>query len=180
MCFLPGEAEAVEDELAEMLNLFPFRSTTRGPAVLTSYLLLGSADHAKDGPLLKGLGVTRVINCAEEEVGTAHYHSLRAAGIDCTGFSSSDSKDYDMMPHFQEVLKEVLSERENGGRCLVHCVAGVNRSGFLCIALLCELEGKPLVDAAMHARNTRGRVCTNQSFQKQLLGLAKLRGWRLR
>mmetsp|Transcript_30851 Transcript_30851/g.35718 ORF Transcript_30851/g.35718 Transcript_30851/m.35718 type:complete len:195 (+) Transcript_30851:69-653(+) len=173
------EEALVTQRLSTLLALFPLRPTTNHPAVLTPYLLLGSADHAKNVNLMKQLHVTVVLNCAEGEVGTGHYASLQAVGITCEGFSSSDTREYFMSQHFNDVLGIVRRVKSAGGVCFLHCVAGVNRSGFLAICLLCELEGLPLIQSATHARECRGRVCTNVGFQQQLLDLAVARHWPL-
>lgn len=171
---------SVRDELASLLSLFPLRPTTEGPAQLAPYLFLGSAQHAKDPRTLSALHITDVINCAEEEVGIEHYDALKEAGIQCSGFNSCDSADYLMVQHYPQVLALVSGVKQRCGVCLVHCVAGVNRSGFLAIALLCALEGQSLIQAATWARGQRGRVCTNRGFQQQLLSLAETEGWQLR
>jgi protein-tyrosine phosphatase len=167
------------DRLQDLLSLLPFRPTTEYPALLTPYLYLGSSQHAKNVELLSTLHVTDVINCAESEVGTDHYTSLVAASIRCIGFDSNDRSDYQMLHHFPLVLALVQAIKQNHGVCLLHCLAGVNRSGFLAIALLCSLEGYSLLGAAAWARQQRGRVCTNTGFQRQLIVLAKERRWLL-
>ena len=171
---------SAEDELRSMLSLFPFRPTSEGPAEMTHYLFLGSSAHARDPSLLHKLGITHVINCAENDVGIEHYASLRECSIECSGFNSSDAKEYTMLAHHDDVLAMVTAIKDSHGVCMLHCQAGVNRSGFLMIALLCGLEHMPLLKAAAWARQQRGRVCTNVGFQNQLLQLAKERNWQLR
>lgn len=170
----PSEACLI---LKEMLQLFPIQPTSKVPAFLTPYLYLGSGDHAKDVRLMKSLGIKCVLNCAEAEVGTSHYKTLEADGIRCEGFCSSDVAGYNMRQHLFTALSTVDRVREEGGACFIHCVAGVNRSGFLAIAVLCEREKMSLIDAASYVKSKRGRVCTNVSFQEQLTMLAEEREW---
>lgn len=85
-----------------------------------------------------------------------------------------------MLSHYEEVRNTVIDVKAQKGVCMIHCQAGVNRSGFIAIALLCGLEHQPLLQAAQWARQQRGRVCTNVGFQNQLFLLAKEQGWELK
>ena len=171
---------AAQEILGKMLELFPIRPTSREPAQVTPWLLLGSASHGEDVDLLLRLNISTVINCAEGDVSLKHYQRLRDAGISIIGFSSSDAADYPLLErHLPTVLEIVRSKKEEGQRCLLHCQAGVNRSGALAIACLVEESGLPLVEAAARVNKARGRVCTNKGFQRQLVQEAVRRGWAL-
>ncbi len=175
-----GAAQAALSLLQQLLELFPIHPTSAEPAVVMPHLLLGSAAHGENVDMLKRLGVTRVINCAEGDVPTAHYSKLREAGIDVVGFSSSDSAAYPLMErHLDYVIDIVKASAAEGGRCLIHCQAGVNRSGALAIAALVETSGVSLVEAAKRVKRARGRVCTNQGFQRQLVQEGIRRHWQL-
>jgi hypothetical protein len=198
--------ESAKDALAtlqDLLALFPIHPTRPEPAEVMPCLLLGNSAHGENVELLQKLGVTLVINCAEDHVPRDHYPRLRAAGIDVVGFASMDQANYPLLEkHLDHVLELIRGCVEKGkqqqqqqhgdtagsvaapvgasnGKCFIHCQAGVNRSGALAIAALVEMTGLPLVEAAKRVKAARGRVCTNQGFQLQLVKEGLRRKWRL-
>ena len=69
-----------------------------------------------------------------------------------------------------QVLQHVLAA------CLVHCVAGINRSGFI-VGGLCMLRGqRPVLEVLAELKRVRGTVLLNQAFQLQLLNVARDHG----
>ena len=63
-----------------------------------------------------------------------------------------------------------------GDRCLVHCVAGMNRSGVLAVAYVMGANRWPLLKALRHCLEARGCMLWNDSFQKQLALFAQREG----
>ena len=62
----------------------------------------------------------------------------------------------------------------HGKGVLLHCYAGVNRSGAVAAAYLAHEKAVPLRAAIMQLRETRGTVLTNQHFLKQLVHFCHL------
>lgn len=173
---------SADEALAQMnklLALFPLVPTSDDPAELLPGFFLGSVDHAREVRLLKALGIKCVINCAETETGTDHYKALGDAGIKCVGFSSSDERSYPILDHLPLVRAEIDSALSRGEKCLLHCMAGVNRSGALAIAYITERTKAPLIEVARSAKEKRGRICTNVGFQSQLVKAAVECKWKL-
>ena len=57
---------------------------------------------------------------------------------------------------------------------MVHCQAGINRSGVIVAAIHMLEEQKNVLDVVRHIRRRRGNCFLwNESFQKQLVALAK-------
>jgi len=57
-----------------------------------------------------------------------------------------------------------------GGKVLVHCVMGVNRSGAICVAyMMVDGVGQNLLQAARTAKLRRKIILTNRSFRRQLV-----------
>jgi len=59
---------------------------------------------------------------------------------------------------------------------LVHCQAGVNRSGVLAVAYVMDSQRWPLMRALRHCLEARGPLLWNLTFQRQLLRFARSRG----
>merc|ERR1712166_55515 len=148
-------------------------SLTKQPARLTEYLLLGSLKHAKDRPSLRSLGVTHVINCAPS---TCRRHTGPNYYGDTVKYIEVDADDYTGYPllekHMDSVLAVIEEARAAGGRCFVHCFAGVNRSATLCVAHLVHTERWKLLSAVEHVHDLRPIVLSNADFVMQLVQLA--------
>ena len=59
-----------------------------------------------------------------------------------------------------------------GGRLLVHCAMGVNRSGLVLAAYLVDVKRMPLLEALRHLKAAQGCVLSNRGFRRQLLWFA--------
>merc|ERR1712154_297515 len=89
-----------------------------------------------------------------------------------------DEEDYDMIQnHWDECLQFLRSVKEDdNAKVVVHCVAGINRSGLIATAALIVLERMQLLDAVKLVKSKRGYVLSNGSFRKQLACLAAKEG----
>merc|ERR1719331_3206687 len=61
-------------------------------------------------------------------------------------------------------------------KVLIHCVAGMNRSGVLAVAFVMTMMRWPLLKALRHCLETRGCLLWNESFQEQLVLFAQREG----
>ena len=60
------------------------------------------------------------------------------------------------------------------GKMVIHCQAGINRSGVITAAIYMLEEQMHVLDVVKHIRRRRGNCYLwNVSFQKQLIALAK-------
>ena len=101
---------------------------------------------------------------------------MSAAGISYLEIAGVDSLQYDMAQHAAAASTFMGAAAATGGKCLVHCMAGINRSGFLAIAQVMLAAKRPLLEALETGKAARGVVLLNRSFQLQLLRLASTRG----
>lgn len=83
--------------------------------------------------------------------------------------SIKDSRDANLIDHFDQVADEIEKTREADGRSLVHCVAGVSRSVSLILAYLMKYQDMSLKKAFQHVRSVRPQVRPNTGFFKQLI-----------
>jgi len=175
-------SEAVDDEdaeqafraLRELLKRDTFRvePLSLAPAELLPHLFLGSANQARDLLSLQRLRVTHVINCASASVHTGVEY-YRPMGIEYSEFEAYDSKGYKILQHYYKMAAIADAVAMAKGRLLVHCEAGVNRSGTLCLAYYAAHTGQSLLASARFCKAQRGRICTNPAFQVQIFQFAQ-------
>ncbi|XP_037537055.1 dual specificity protein phosphatase 18 [Nematolebias whitei] len=137
---------------------------------ITDHLYLSNKRAANDSSLLKGNGITCVINVTEHK-GSA------PPGTEYVHLPVSDTPLAPLREHFGEVADQIRSTAEGGGRVLVHCNAGVSRSAALCMAYLMKHRGVTLLEAHGWVRGCRPLVRPNPGFWRQLVQYeAELRG----
>ena len=89
-------------------------------------------------------------------------------------FDAEDA-DYDMMQHFDIAFDVIEDARKSGGRALIHCIMGVNRSGALAVAYTMVHQQCGPITAAVYVREKRGLLLSNEDFQDQLIEFARQR-----
>ena len=94
--------------------------------------------------------------------------------LDC-----QDDDTFQIVDVFEEAFKCLDAVDDVGGKVLLHCQMGINRSGAIMIAYVCEKLKITLLSAARLVREARGNMwlVTNESFQRQLVGWAVAQGW---
>ena len=74
-----------------------------------------------------------------------------------------DRPDYPLLPrHFDEARGVIEAARGEGGRALIYCLQGVNRSAALSVAYLVDRGECDLLGAVARVARARGRVLTNR------------------
>lgn len=80
-----------------------------------------------------------------------------------------DSRESNLIEYFDQVADIIEKTRQEDGKSLVHCVAGVSRSVSLVLAYLMKYAGMTLKTAFHHVRSVRPQVRPNLGFFKQLI-----------
>jgi protein-tyrosine phosphatase len=149
------------------------------PAPVSDWLLLSDEKHARDIGLLTRLGVTHVLttNGMPRRQLEGFAAALSAAGIQHRAISADDSEGYPLMErHWSECRSFLEAARGEGGKVVVHCVAGINRSGLVTCAVHMVTTRTNVLDAVRHVKRVRGSVLWNHSFQEQLVKFALQEG----
>jgi len=136
----------------------------QGPPVnILDHLFLGSAAHAGQLELLKRLGITALLNvspnCPNHWPDKFVYETIPV----------EDNSTADIKAHFHKAIRFINKVKEEGGRVLVHCRAGVSRSATLCLAYLISCRGMSLNDAYDEVKRKRRVIAPNFNFMGQLL-----------
>lgn len=148
------------------------------PAEILPWLFLSSGEGARDVCKLKAVGITDVLNCTGHPM--LPKSDYDAATINVRIISSEDEEGYPMLKtHLKSTIdwiKEIKSSN-NQSKILIHCHAGINRSGVL-VAALHLLETRiGVCDTVKAIRIKRGNMyLTNESFQSQLVAFARKEG----
>lgn len=153
----------------------PFESKGDMPVGIRPWLFLSDlctvifTDPIQGKGKILNKGITHVLSTNEMDPRDVHSLSrkLAAAGIAHKAVSAHDIEGYDMVGNHLD---------ECGGKVVVHCMAGHNRSGLIVTAALMMLERMTVLEAVKRVKAQRGICLTNLSFQKQLCELAQKEG----
>merc|ERR1712129_42508 len=131
----------------------PIQPTRPGPAEILPHLYLGGINEARDIEALQQLCVTHVLNLAGGEVNIGQQ-LYEEAGLAYTEIVCHDTQEYDILQHYDKMaeLADVAAAATPQGKLFVHCFAGVNRSGTLCIAYHMVTTCTPLLPSAKHCK----------------------------
>jgi len=157
----------------EIVHTEPLRHQL--PCELAPDLYLGSVSEALNTGKLKSLGITHVLNMASGAGMVPTGQQLYGDSVAYYAVPADDDASYDLLEHFDECRAFQGDCRAKGGKLFIHCMAGINRSGAMAVALLVA-DGWDLLDAIRHAHARRGAVVWNKGFQLQLVRFARKRG----
>mmetsp|Transcript_2821 Transcript_2821/g.3870 ORF Transcript_2821/g.3870 Transcript_2821/m.3870 type:complete len:286 (+) Transcript_2821:65-922(+) len=151
------------------------------PVKISDGLYLSDAVGASNIKQLKHLGITHVLNVGGKEAAVISNDNVyEKEGI--TRLTINEAKDehgYPMLHyHLTEALGFAETSKKGGGKCLIHCAQGINRSGVLVAAITMLTEREHVLNVVLHCRTQRGNVFmfSNQSFQEDLVLLAEKEG----
>lgn len=152
---------------------FTFRFPHSASKVL-DHLYLGAEEDATSLSTIRRLGITHVINCAAIYISTGP--SFYGNSVKYLQFEAEDDEDYNMIQHFGKAYDFIEDARRSGGKVLLHCIMGVNRSGLLAVAYVMVHNNVGPITAATYVKKQRGMLLTNEGFQRQLICFARERG----
>ncbi|KAK2142965.1 hypothetical protein LSH36_891g01007 [Paralvinella palmiformis] len=176
MAYNEDEKRYLEKMMAILTRTNPGSRCNRGPTLVLDHLYLGNMADAHDIKLLKRLKITHIVNCAA----TKDYSSElkdnpypEDTGIDdYLEFEALDNEGYPILRHYRDTRLFIDRARRLGGRVLIHCEMGVNRSAALCIAYLMEYQDLTLIQAIRDIKISRPVILLNESFRRQLYSFA--------
>mmetsp|Transcript_8107 Transcript_8107/g.10894 ORF Transcript_8107/g.10894 Transcript_8107/m.10894 type:complete len:236 (+) Transcript_8107:71-778(+) len=149
------------------------------PVEIVPWLLLSDEMSVRNTSKLKDLGVTHVLTVNGMPAHQADWlnDKIETAGIVHKYVRGEDREGYDMIgKHWDECRSYLDAVRNNGGRVVVHCAAGINRSGLIVCAAQMYFERQNVIDVVRHCVDRRFLILSNVSFQKQLCLLAAKEG----
>ena len=145
------------------------------PTEIAPNLYLSGKGPACHERVMTDLGITHVVNAASFGERN-HFEGDASLGIEYLRLTIIDDESQVLTDAFDQALPFLQEARANGGRVLVHCNQGINRSAAMIVAHLATAptEISPyhgdLPGALQHVRACRHPTSclTNQSFVRQL------------
>jgi hypothetical protein len=111
--------------------------------------------------------IAYVINCASINYTPAWFINRSPERFVClNAIDSPDVNIMDWYPAFEEAIQRFL--REGKGTVYVHCQAGMNRSGFLALAYVCDHYQLPMNSVISGTRRQRPVLFQNKVFMNQV------------
>lgn len=168
---VPGSPEERSEKILEIERLQ--RSL---PVKVSDGLYLSDANGAMDINRMRSLGITHVLNVAGLMGSRIPNEVYAEVGISHRTINTEDEVDYPILErHLLEAREFIAASRKDGGACLVHCMAGINRSGVIVAAEKMLSEQKNVLEVVLECRTSRGNcfLSTNPGFHHQLVALAR-------
>uniref|UniRef100_A0A7E4UXH6 Dual specificity protein phosphatase 14 n=1 Tax=Panagrellus redivivus TaxID=6233 RepID=A0A7E4UXH6_PANRE len=119
----------------------------------------GALSHKK----LKELGITHAVNA------TNILKTLQTPGIEYLDVKLDDDEAANIQLHFEEVAEFVQTAKNNGGKALIYCAAGISRSASLSMMTLVINEGLTLRNAFIEVGRARPIIAPNLGFWRQMI-----------
>ncbi len=154
-------------------------SCSSGPCQLSDHVYIGGRRDAQSPTLLKCYGITHVLNCAAEPDYERENFDLddspysENSGLKYCAFEARDNDGYPILTHFVKAKEFIDSAKADGGKVLVHCEMGINRSAAICVAYILVDENITLLDVIKRVKRVRRVILVNEGFQKQLVQFAQ-------
>ncbi|XP_054856674.1 dual specificity protein phosphatase 22-A-like [Eublepharis macularius] len=132
-----------------------------GMSKIVEGLYLGNIRDSEDRENLAKHGITHILS----------VHNNASPALDDMTYlciAASDSSNQNLLQHFKECIQFVHECRLHGGRCLIHCLAGVSRSTTLLVAYLMTVTNFGWEECLAATKTVRSYVSPNFGFQQQL------------
>lgn len=128
------------------------------------HIYIGNAKFASDKALLKGLGITHIVNAAQEIPdffkGDSSFQYLH--------LKMDDIPEENASRFFQVSSDFIMNAIKNGGTVLVHCAMGISRSVTILMYYLMKTLHISSEEALQMVRNCRPIAQPNPGFMEQL------------
>jgi hypothetical protein len=173
-----------------IINELPPENIPDPPVAMLPWLYLAPLHCVRNNAerLCQEFGITHVLstNRMPPQVLESLYWELRSNEIEHHYIPADDQLTYDMMAHWDECKNflqdcriyqgEECDEGRRTGKALVHCAAGMNRSGTIVAAAMMHFGEMDLLQVARELKAKRGYALSNSSFVRQLINFALKEG----
>lgn len=131
-------------------------------------VFIGSQSSAANIDELRKYGITHVLNVASEIPN--FFENSKEITIEYLHVTLLDSPQESIVETglLDKCIKFMENSVLNGGRVLVHCQAGMSRSGAVAVAYVMKHSNLTYQEALNRVRSIRQCVCPNIGFAKQL------------
>lgn len=141
------------------------KQTTVPDEALAGVLFISDKDGQANAATLARLRISRVLICCDR---LPPYHDVARAGLRFHRLAIGDSLEQNLTSYLPAALAFIAAGALVGERTLVHCNAGISRSGAVLVAFLRAAVPLSTTDAFAAAMGARAAVSPNQNFLRQL------------
>uniref|UniRef100_K1QNW8 Dual specificity protein phosphatase 4 n=1 Tax=Magallana gigas TaxID=29159 RepID=K1QNW8_MAGGI len=152
----------IENPLKVPLPVCFRQLASEAPVEILPFMYLGNFQDASNLELLHRLGITSLMNVSTK------CKNLFEDQFSYMNIPVDDNPNADLAAWFPESNAFIDTVRENHGKVLVHCQAGVSRSATICLAYLMYTAKVGLETAFEHIKSRRSVISPNLNFMRQL------------
>jgi len=131
---------------------------------INDYLFVGSLQGAKDLTILKKYGITDIINISSIRDTNFYKGEFKYNTIDI-----KDSQEEDIKRFFPTLVQYIENIRNEQGKVLIHCYAGISRGPTVAMSYLIWKQELSYQEAYKVVKDARGAICPNAGFVYKLL-----------
>jgi hypothetical protein len=118
-------------QLSDLHAILDDPSTFKDPRekpieIIPKLLYIGNVESAYKLEKIKALNISHVVCCAANDF-LGLNQEFYGTEVKWKGFAASDSEEYPILQHLDDVLNAIEEAQANSSSVLVHCAAGVNR-----------------------------------------------------
>lgn len=126
-------------------------------------LYLGGILGASNSNLISRLRITSIVQILSRDALVKKHKNIRYLEINIDDLPSAS-----ISRVIPDAIRFIHRELNNGGVVLIHCAAGVSRSGSVAVAYFMAKYNLSYQAALARVRKGRGCVCPNAGFERQL------------
>ncbi|KAL3863886.1 hypothetical protein ACJMK2_005613 [Sinanodonta woodiana] len=138
-----------------------------GPVEIIDGLYLGDSQSSSHLETLRDIGITALLNVSTT------CKNMFESDFKYKNIPVNDTETADLTSWFNEANNFIDSVRNDKGKVLVHCHAGISRSATICIAYLMCKDNLTLEQAYDHVKSRRSVISPNLNFMRQLQDFEK-------
>ena len=145
------------------------------PVQISPQLYLSDQNGAHNLERLKELKITHVLNLAGPSAKLEAQIYKKVGKLSCLTSTQTTRKGTQCYRNIYIAARIIFQKckKVKNGKMVVHCRAGINRSGVIVVAIHMLEEQKNVLDVVRHIRRRRKLFSVERIFQKQLVTLAK-------
>lgn len=161
----PVSVAELQKAIAKMSEPVGFGEDELPSEILDGFLYLGDMENAASLPQLEYLGISHILSITTSEDLGEHTGSKMQRLF----LHKRDDEAESLRPVFLKACAFIDGALQEGGRVLVHCMAGRSRSAALVLAYLMRARLMSLSDAFFHVKRRRPMILPNVAFWEQLM-----------
>jgi hypothetical protein len=137
------------------------------PTLVLPGLYVADYAHASERKIVKELGITHLINCADPGLAVTNPSQGDTISYEC--LNAKDEEGYPILQLLPNIAPSISATREGGGAVMLYCFAGMNRSVVLALGYAAySISTEEFKDLFRRVLLKRPDMLTNTSFRHQL------------